>query len=707
MLKIVLLICLTGGQATYTGGASYVSANTSASSLTKEQVIDTISKLPLSLEDHQMEGISREDQLTYWKHKPYWSIYWSRKGERSAGAVVEVDATTGKLLTYYKYDHRVKKEISEKQLSQEEALKRAKAFLSSVAKEEAQRVSLPNQYPTGDYLKPHQTDYFFSFTREEEGIPFLENYLQVVVDRQGEIIRYERVWHEGQLPSPIPVVDAQKAKSLWQQTAQPILSYLYAGEQINTYGLREQTEVLAYHYDEKAPVLLDAVTGSALNILGETIKQPRTIIPLGSGISSKSGNKELSEIELREKANAFAFSMFGAEKESRNVIGSTMFISSNQFGEGDSGPSSRLFGYTLPPNEKGEEKVIRIGLDPYGNLTSYDVETDDEGMENRHYPNPIPWEKAQSIATDFLKKVYADQLGELYSIELPPIEKSKASLFQRTGGYELTYGLLYSGIPVEDAIASVTVHPVTGEVIQVNADLFHREKRKVKKQAASIDAQKAKQIEGKQKELSLTYYLPHPEWIHGTYLVEPEPKLVYRMVGDSGFVDAVTGKWISFTEYRDSKIPQDIAGHQHREAMLHAVERGYLSVVDSKLKPEQAVTRGEFLRILVKTSVYHRPSETFHVEEGETLFFRDIDENHPLRQTMKEAMKLGVQPKHENDMFEPDRSITYKEATEMLKLLTEPSETKMRNIKMSLQPDAPLTRAQLASILYVLDSQAD
>ncbi|WP_167568755.1 YcdB/YcdC domain-containing protein [Brevibacillus migulae] len=682
-------------------------ANTSTSSLTKEQVIDLISKLPLSLGDYELDSISREDQLTYWKDKPYWSAYWSGKGDRSAGAVVEIDATTGKLLTYYKYDYGVKKGIPEKQLSRDEALMKARAFLLAVAMEEANRVSLPNQYPTGDYLKPHLTDHFFSFTRVEDGIPFLENYLQVVVDRKGEIIRYERVWHEGSLPSLNPVVTAEQAKNLWQKAVQPVLSYLYAGEQINTYGLKEQAAVLAYHYDEKAPVLLDAVTGKALNILGETLDHSYKIMPLGSSTPSKNEYKKLTEIKLREKADTLAFSIFGAEKESRDVIGSTVFMSSNQFGEGDSGPSTRLFGYMLPPDEKGEEKLIRIGLDPYGTLTSYEVETDDEELENRDYPNPIPWEKAQTIANDFMKRVYSDRLGEMYPIPLPPIEKSKASMFQRTGGYELTYGLLIAGIPVENAIASVTVHPVTGEVIKMNADIFHHVKQKTKKQAVNITAQEAKQVEENHRELRLTYYLPHPEWIHGTYLVEPEPKLVYRMVGDEGYVDAETGKWFSYTEYRDSKIPRDIAEHPHWEAMLHAVERGYLTVVDSKLNPEQVVTRGEFLRILVKASIYHRPSETFHVEEGETTFFLDIDESHPLRETMKEAMEIGLQAEHENEIFEPDRNITKKEAIEMLKLLIESSETKVPNKEMSLQEDAPLTRAQLASILYSLDLHVD
>lgn len=645
-------------------GAVVYAASDKTLSLTEAQAARMAKAWPIDLKDYELAEVFPDERLSHERGSEVWTIDWKHTKDESQRKWTTVEASTGKLLRYSRFQGDKQPDAGERTISRAEALKLAEKFLQLAAPEEFQRTAKDNQFQSMEPHPPRAGIYAFSFARVENGIPFLENALQVTVDIQGEIVYYERNWFDGALPDPEPKLSLVEARKRWEEAVQPSLGYVYAGEELIKYGLKQKKTILAYHYNEKAPVLIDALTGQPYNILGESVSQPAKIAPLGeSGKGARTAKKELTEFELRNRADGIARDLFGAEPD-RSRVGGTTFVVMDDFGEGGGGNSS-LFFYVRPASGEEREKRYSLGMDDYGNVTNMSLDEERREEKRETVSHPISYEKAQAIATDFVKKLLPDQLGELYPIQLPPAEESKKYLFGQNGGYFIVFGWLKQGIPVEHLETEVIIDPVTGEVNGVYSIPIYQRMEEIPQQSAGIDVSRAKQVEAEQRELLLTYFMPHPEWRQGSYLVKREPKLAYRMMGDDGVVDANEGKWVSFTAYRQSKIPEDIATHPQRTALVNAVDKGYFPVVGSKLEPERPVTRGEFVRILVQSNRFYGFADSYREEVA--LAFSDIAQSHPLYETMKKAASIGLaQPKASGAAFEPDRPVTKQEAREMI-----------------------------------------
>ncbi|WP_409177748.1 S-layer homology domain-containing protein [Brevibacillus fortis] len=567
-----------------------------ASYLTEEQVIPLMKKIPIDTNGYIVEDIYLDETIAFGQNGAVWTSYWVKEKGGNESLYIDVDAKTGKLVQFTKSTDDQNKEAAVDIISEEEALKKAEAFINTVAPEVQGHISKANEYQVDDSTPPQVMNHVFHFVRVENEIPFLENYLQVIVDSQGEIGTYSRKWYDGELPSPVPAISAEEAGRRWDESVKPALHYVYTGEQIGKYGFPQKKMILAYAYDEKAPVFIDAMTNQPMTILGESISQ-----------------------------------------HSRISIGT----------------STRTLG------------------------------------------------KEQKKLTD------PDRQGELYAIHLPPTEESKKWLFKRNGGYYISFGWLKQGIPVQNLETGVTVDPVNGEVKGMHIFPAYQPLEMIQVQKARIDEQKAKQVEKGNKELRLTYFMPHSEWRNGTYLVSREPKLVYRMVGDDGVVDADSGKWVSYTAYKQSKIPKDIAVHPHYLELLYAVKDGYFPVTNSKLDPDQPVTRGEFLRILLKAQQSYDFFPDYYEVAGDEQFFTDIDKGHPLYETVQDAIERGlIQKTTSNKQFDPDRNLTNAGANEMIAGLLQGNREKKEALSVAGQPTKILTKADVARLLMELKAYA-
>ncbi len=86
-----------------------------------------------------------------------------------------------------------------------------------------------------------------------------------------------------------------------------------------------------------------------------------------------------------------------------------------------------------------------------------------------------------------------------------------------------------------------------------------------------------------------------------------EAKLIYRMVpksiDESVFLDAVTGKWRSQSSGEvtdlERKKATDIEGHWAARELELMISYKALDLEDGKVRPNQIVTRGELIKMLV------------------------------------------------------------------------------------------------------------
>lgn len=518
-------------------GASTFAAEP-ATYLTKEQVIPLMKKLPVYVEGYTEKEVSLHENIAFYPNGAVWSSYWTNENGGNDSLHIDVDATTGKLVQFVIVSDHPKREATADSISKEEALKKAEAFLKTVAPDVNGRISRANEYPIGD-VSPQIMGHAFVFARVENDILFPENYLQVLVDSNGEIYSYTRIWYEGKLPSPVPEVTIEEAAKRWEESVMPTLHYVYIHKKMS----------LVYSYDEKSPIFIDAMTNQPITILGESSSQQPPIVPLGASTRIAEGEPiKLDDFDKREKADEIALTMFRAVPDQHSqTVSSVSILTWDDSGEG-SVSNEETYQYARPDIGTEKELKFRLGIDDYGEIMSFSVEEELGAIENRSYPNPIPYKKAMATATDFMKKLYPDRQGELYAIHFPPTEESKRALFEQHGGYDITFGWLKQGIPVNGLEAGVTVDPVSGEVKRVFTFPSHQSLQSIEAQAPSINVTEAKQVEKGKKELRLTYFMPHPEWRTGTYLVSREPRLVYRMIGDEGVVDAASGKWVSHTK---------------------------------------------------------------------------------------------------------------------------------------------------------------
>lgn len=98
------------------------------------------------------------------------------------------------------------------------------------------------------------------------------------------------------------------------------------------------------------------------------------------------------------------------------------------------------------------------------------------------------------------------------------------------------------------------------------------------------------------------------------------------------------------------------------------------------------------------------------MQEAETVrAFADVEESHPLYQTVQDAIRIGlVQPAAGNDRLYPDRPVTLQEANEMGDdmLGTEKRDHAFSQVVKSLRPQDALTRADLAVWLVEWEAAA-
>lgn len=148
-------------------------------------------------------------------------------------------------------------------------------------------------------------------------------------------------------------------------------------------------------------------------------------------------------------------------------------------------------------------------------------------------------EQAISSAIKLVQSSFRGQLKNIYLVEPPPPQWSMEDLFKHQIDYEVEFGWLEGGIIIQDATFQVRVHPGTGQAHFVDEEPV-RAPAIVDKSPKRVHVSVAKQTEQANKTLELVYYQPSGYGENG------KPRLIYRLTGDYGVVDARNGEWLSF-----------------------------------------------------------------------------------------------------------------------------------------------------------------
>lgn len=586
-----------------------------------------------------------------------WSLSWT--GKNDAGIYVTLDAATGKLLQYSRYGNETAS--AGKKVSEEAALDAATNFLEkTVSSDEREKLSEANEYKMAS--RAYSSTFVhhpFTFTRIENEVPFIGNGFHIVVDEKGEVQQFSRTWYEGSLPAAKPGLTLDEAQEKIAE-ALPSLVYTRASSITGNYN-SDTTYQLVYKYQIGDPQFVDAMTGELLNYTGKPTKKAK-LQPLGNTIAKASTDKLITKEEAQVIADQVVKKLPGSYRSDGNRgSGAT---------SGPDGVERRRWGFEYTPvqGQGKEQESFRIYIGDRGELVEYrkdDYRPIRRGEGAGNSDQTVSWEKAEQNAIQFVKALFADRLGE---IAYNPEQQSEMNIKQRLeqeGEYTLSFGWLKDSVPVEDSYFRVEVSATTGEVENIRTDAYELEG--IQPAKAKIDQEAAKKLEEENQTLTLTYYLPDPYFAYQDEQ-SSQPLLVYRMVGDAGVVDALSGKWISFEEASKAQGPQDVGDHPQKEALELAVRYGWLTVTDGKLEPDKPLTRGEAAQIMARAMdrmEFHRRSYySFSDEQIQPYSFDDIDSKHPLYGVIQKNLQEGLIAK-EGRRFEPDKPITRAQMADM------------------------------------------
>ncbi|AWX57798.1 S-layer homology domain-containing protein [Brevibacillus brevis] len=670
--------------------------------------------------------MTNPDDDYYYSGRSYWNLTWEKN--KVGSIYVTIDAVSGQLSRYSNYLDDEQLGGTKNKLTEEQAMGAATQFLKKVTtEEERSRLSKPNEYAGQD-------DYYFRnqgqvvrFTRMVNEIPFLGNGFQIILDRSGEVISFHREWYDGKLPEATKVIEIAEAEKKWEEKASPSLVYKDLAGMTDNYQQGPGTYELVYGFQNEDPQLVEATTGEVINLFGKAASK-KTIKPLGDTISKETPEKRLITKEEAQKL---------AEQYVKRLPGNYRFDGSSGGGSssGPGGISERHWSFDFMPQNGGKKSdEVEVDINDRGELVGYQVNPNGK-FEETPKKMVTTWEQAEESATELVKSLLDDQLGEIYLIEEEPSKETLQSYADNGEHYNIQFGMLVNGIPVEDETFRVEVNPETGVAESLNKRSRLETRLLPKAKVQHIEQQKAKAVIKEQQKFQLAYHQPVPEWKSAK---QSEPFLVYRYVGDNGIVKAGTGEWYSFVEAQKKQAPSDIDEHPQQAELEFALRRGWMTVIDGQLGPEKEVSRGEMAMIMAQMAderEFRNLRPSFDSDEERFIHdFADVPSSHPSYAAIQKNVEYKLIPKSGKN-FEPDRMITRAEVADMVarmlgynNLLDKPElfkspyqDLQPQHIPAAtllsahdlfkgksatnFEPDATVTRAQIAELLKMIYDQ--
>ncbi|WP_312091376.1 S-layer homology domain-containing protein [Aminipila sp.] len=171
---------------------------------------------------------------------------------------VTLDAKTGSLISYYtSQDNDSKRDIG-----LEKAKNTAEGFLDKVCSDKKQQIVWTNE----NTIDSKYGNYDFTYTRQENGISFVDNSISVSVNKAGgEVVSYSKTWYNNAtFPKLDGVID--KAKSF------------RIADELGNYDLiyKKDSEgkiALVYDFKKDNTYIIDAFKGIRLDYTGEAYKE--------------------------------------------------------------------------------------------------------------------------------------------------------------------------------------------------------------------------------------------------------------------------------------------------------------------------------------------------------------------------------------------------------------------------------------------------
>ncbi|CAM4473689.1 hypothetical protein FHS16_004623 [Paenibacillus endophyticus] len=565
--------------------------------------------------EYVLQGANLSMELLASGKRNAWGLDFVKKvnGKHLGSVYVRIHADSGQLLEFSSYsDNASSKPSYPLKVERDDAQQIALRFIQTIAADYKDSIQYNPEY--GLQLLPPLTGevlHTLRYDRMVNGIPYVDNYIELEVDSEGHVRRYSLQWdHTIEFPKIDAMLTAKQADAKLRAAAAPQLAYIIP---YNVQG--KKMPKLSY---ELLPIAIDAVTGELkgngnMNTYraGVVSVTPLTEKPVGEEPRSRT----ITEKEAVEAVRA-AFKL-PAEAE---LNGSNY---SEQTDE-STGRAEAFWNLNWTFKKDGKETgstsaSVNGHTGEIRNFNTYAYS--DQGQAD--IPK-VSLEQASALAIETVKKQLPWLTDELYFIKPDPKQYED---MKRSGNGRFYFSFVHKihGAVIEYDSINVTIDSSSGEVVNYDAYLTGYEYPA--KAPAVIEKDKAVASWLDYYRTQLTYRLvqqfswngqPLPIEKYKLMLAAGEIKgdevkaiteaelvyqLVPRLIDEALFLDAETGGWRNRETGEATQLEKpkakDIEGHWAQRQLELMVAYKALDVKNGEVRPNEAVTRGELIKMLV------------------------------------------------------------------------------------------------------------
>jgi len=546
------------------------------------------------------------DFATSGKRNVWWLEFVKKANGKHLGSIsIQIHADTGQLLHFSTYvNDSSSKPSYPLKVERDEAKEIALKFIANIAYDYSKEIALNAD---GEHALPPlsgEVRHSLLFERVVNGVVFQGNYIRVVVDSEGRITNYQLAWDDKlTFPAADGALSQTEAETKLRSLADPVLSYILP---YNSTG--KLKPLLSYNLSSFA---IDAKSGERI----------------ADSSSSMLSDKPLSDKPLGEAPKAGTVS----EQQAIDKVKSSFPLPANaeltgtSYGEreDDNGTKSVVWSLNWALKKDGKETgSVYASVDgETGVITSYYSYS--YGSETSGGTS-VDAEKAVQLATAEVKKQLPWLANQIYAVKLDPKQYENRKP-EEIGSYYIRFVRKIHGANVEYDRINVSVNARTGAIESYNVNLSKYEYGDNAPAVIGKDAAVDKWFD--YYRVQLNYRLTEQYMLNGQVIPvekyklmlaagegaaesvvgESKIDLVYTLTpkptDESVFLNAETGKWhnreTGLATELDRPRATDADGHWAESYLDLMVAYKALDLKDGKVRPNETVTRGELIKMLV------------------------------------------------------------------------------------------------------------
>jgi len=479
--------------------------------------------------------------------------------------------------------------------------------------------------------------YLFVYSPTHNGVPFSDESMHIEVLANGEVVS---MYRNTELASKATFDSLEQKKNEADILAQIRENLSVALCYLIDYNYRTDEAIAKLVYTPTSFIGVNALNGQWQTTYGFTSQLPKT-----KGVEKLSAQpleprkKNMTLAEVEELAKSFL------KVDSDKV---KLRIESIDEGENENGEPIYSVNYMYEYKDGGTGTSFEVNK-ATGEITDY-RNISGEFSETNDKVEPISIDAALEKAISYLKE-WAPSYLHNYS---KPLED--AIYDKRSKQYSFSFPRIVNGIAVMGDAIYVHIS-ADGKLSGLNVNNYKIDNWPSVNKAVSADQAKAMYSDG--LKVNLQYSKQDGE-------DKNHYDLVFSPVYNGSLfnqIDAITGEWLLKADNAQEKPA--ISHPTASEELTYLLRQNVLDVKDAaNFNADKAVTKGEALKILVKSLSYGYYDYGPFGRKNEKQSFNNIDKKHPLYGTVEQAVRMGMlQPA---DQFADDATLTRQELAEWL-----------------------------------------